>query len=180
MLGEFEEAGSLRAAIERARALAFPDLEAYLPVADAPTIELAAPGAGILSWLALAGGCAGIGLGLWIPIWMSLDYPLVVGGKPLISLPPFLVVALELMFLGAGWALFAAFLYRARLPDLRPSAAYRPRFAIDHFGLFLPCDTPAERALAERLLREAGAVAVYAVEERRRSLLEDPAEGEVQ
>jgi Ni/Fe-hydrogenase subunit HybB-like protein len=174
-LGEFERATRLRAAIDRAKQYAFHDMTAYLPVADAPTIDRAAPGARVVPLLALAGAAAGFGFGLWLTIATSHDYPQVVGGKPLIALPPFLIVASELMFIGAGWGAIAGFLILARLPDLCPSAAYHPDLAVDRFGLYLPCDTPAERELAAELLRAAGAVTLRSVSHRERAPLDDAA-----
>ena len=72
-------------------------------------------------------GLLGLATALGVQIWTSAyDYPLIVGGKPLVSLPAFIPVAFELTVLMAGLgvvgSLFIAAGMRPRfkMPDLHP------------------------------------------------------------
>ncbi len=72
-------------------------------------------------------GLLGLATALGVQIWTSAyDYPLIVGGKPLVSLPAFIPVAFELTVLMAGLgvvgSLFVAAGMRPRfkVPDLHP------------------------------------------------------------
>ncbi|MCX6548422.1 MAG: DUF3341 domain-containing protein [Acidobacteria bacterium] len=72
-------------------------------------------------------GLLGLATALGVQIWTSAyDYPLIVGGKPLVSLPAFIPVAFELTVLMAGLgvvgSLFIAAGMRPRfkVPDLHP------------------------------------------------------------
>ncbi len=47
----------------------------------------------------LIGGVTGVCAGLGMTYWMSLDWPLVVGGKPIATIPPYVVFMFELMVL---------------------------------------------------------------------------------
>lgn len=80
---------------------------------------------------ALTGFCAGWAL----TIGSVMHYPLIVGGKPLISVPPFGVIAYILTILFGSLSTMIGFLVNARLPQLRLAAAYDERLSSDHFGV---------------------------------------------
>ena len=73
---------------------------------------------GPLRFFALAGGLIGFLGGLGLTIYTALSWPLMTGGKPIISLPPFLIIAYLLTILFGSLASFAGFLLLARLPRL--------------------------------------------------------------
>jgi hypothetical protein len=106
----------------------------------------------------LIGGLTGCAAGFGMTLWMSYDWPLVVGGKPIGSIPPYVVIAFELtILLGAlitvtAVAFFSVVMGRRGVP-------YDPSFSDDRIGIFVPA--PRERARQlEELLRNAGAVEV--------------------
>ena len=43
----------------------------------------------------LVGGLLGVVTGYAMTIWMSLDWPIMIGGKPFASIPPYTVIAFE-------------------------------------------------------------------------------------
>ena len=47
----------------------------------------------------LIGGITGVCAGIGMTFWMSLDWPLLVGGKPIATVPPYVVFMFELMVL---------------------------------------------------------------------------------
>jgi hypothetical protein len=178
VLGLFASADALPGAIDRAREAFFTEIELYSPIGDRESVDRLLPGTSRVRWATLAGALAGIVLGLWMTIGMSRSYPLVTGGKPIVSLPPFLVIAFELMILAAALGTVAGFLLFARLPSLRPSSAYSRDLAVDQFGLLIhithcvgtrPDEAPRERA--ETALREAGAYEIRSVRRQKRPVL---------
>jgi hypothetical protein len=172
VLGLFDSADALPGAIDRAREAFFTEIELYSPIGDRESVDRLLPGTSRVMWATLAGALAGIVLGLWMTIGMSRSYPLVTGGKPIVSLPPFLVIAFELMILAAALGTVAGFLLFARLPSLRPSSAYSRDLAVDQFGLLIYClpdEAPHERA--ETTLREAGAYEIRSVRRQKRPVL---------
>jgi hypothetical protein len=68
---------------------------------------------------ALVGAASGTVAGFAFTILTSLSWPLIVGGKPVVSLPPFLIIAFALTILFGALATFAGFLFLSRLPSLR-------------------------------------------------------------
>lgn len=77
----------------------------------------------------LAFAILGLALAAGLQIWTSaIDYPLIMGGKPLLAIPAFIPVAFELTVLLAGLGVVASFFAvarmrpRLRVPDLHPGA----------------------------------------------------------
>lgn len=106
----------------------------------------------------LIGGITGVCAGVGMTFWMSYDWPLLVGGKPIASAPPYVVFMFELMVLLGSLATVAGVII---LSLRRPTTgmAYDPAFSDDQIGIFVPCpgtDAPA----MERMLRDAGSVEV--------------------
>ena len=87
----------------------------------------------------LVGGILGFLSGLALTILTSLDWPLRTGGKPIVSIPPYLVIAFEMTILFGGLFTLAGLLIHARLPQTAPEAGYDARFSVDRFGVFVPC-----------------------------------------
>lgn len=86
----------------------------------------------------------------------SVWYPHVTGGMPIISLPPFVIIAFEMMILCGALGGAAGFFVHTRLPQLEAFAGYDPRFSEDRFGMVV--HSPAGRAAeVERLLLGVGA-----------------------
>ncbi|HEY7681158.1 MAG TPA: DUF3341 domain-containing protein [Gemmatimonadales bacterium] len=106
----------------------------------------------------LIGGTAGIGAGIGMTFWMSLDWPLLVGGKPIATVPPYVVFMFELMVLLGALATVAGLVILAALKPTR-GLAYDPRFSDDRIGIFVPSGGD-DAAKLERMFREAGSVEV--------------------
>ncbi len=109
----------------------------------------------------LVGALTGTAAGFALTIWSSIKWRLIVGGKPVVSIPPFVVIAFELTILLGGLCTLLGLLVTARLPSLRGSGRYDARFSVDRFGVEVTCDV-AEQAAVEEILRRAGAEEVRA------------------
>ena len=104
----------------------------------------------------LIGGLTGVSFGFFYAIATSLDWPLVVGGKPIVSLPPFVVIGFETTILLGALATVAGMLLNARLPRLGRSPGYDPRFSSDKIGI-VAFGGPSQLDGAREVLRDAGA-----------------------
>jgi hypothetical protein len=106
----------------------------------------------------LVGGLTGCTAGFAMAIWMNLDWPLLVGGKPMASVPAFVVLGFELtVLIGALSSVLGVALLALLLRN--KGAAYDPRFSDDRIGIFVPAAGDQARAV-EELVRTAGAVEV--------------------
>lgn len=90
-------------------------------------------------WLTFLGGFLGFTGGMSLCIYSVYSYPLVVGGKELVSLPPFMIPTYESMILLGGLTNLLAMLAFCRLPVVKPRAPYDPRFTEDRIGIWVPC-----------------------------------------
>src|SRR5215471_3388009 len=107
----------------------------------------------------LTGGILGVISALALTIGTSWEWNLVVGGKPIVSWPPFIIIIFELMVLFGGISAVLSFLLTARVPALEVERGYTSRFSEDRFGIVIQCDQ-SEGARVESILREAGAESV--------------------
>ena len=106
----------------------------------------------------LIGGLTGCAAGFGMTIWMSLDWPTLVGGKPIASIPPYVVIAFELTILLGALSTVAAVALLSVAMGKR-GMAYDPRFSDDAIGVFVPA-TGDQAGPVEQMLRSAGAVEV--------------------
>ena len=107
----------------------------------------------------LAGGLLGLAIGWGITIGPLSNFHLHVGGKPLLSIPPFGVVAYICTILFGALATVAGMIINARLPNVNVDAAYDARLSSDHFGLRVYC-TPDEAIRFAALLSASRAVEI--------------------
>jgi hypothetical protein len=106
----------------------------------------------------LIGGLTGCAAGFGMTIWMSYDWPVLVGAKPIAAIPPYVVIAFELtILLGALSTVAAVGLFSVLLG--KRGVAYDPRFSDDQIGIFVPAGSE-DMGRVENLLRSAGAVEV--------------------
>ncbi len=81
----------------------------HLPEAE----EILAVPAGGLRYFAFFGALSGFLAGLGLAALTSLSWPLIVGGKPIVSWPPFLLIGYILTILFGSLAAFAGYLLLA-------------------------------------------------------------------
>ena len=158
VLGVFAHVDTTLDAIRRLRDKGFSELTVYTPVPIEEIEEEIEKGRPLskVRLFTLIGGLTGTATGFFLTIWSSLKWELVTGGKAPVSFPPFVIIAFELTILFGGLATLVAVLLLGRLPRLKPSATYDPRFTVDRFGVAVAC--PAETADQVRsLLTAAGA-----------------------
>ncbi len=104
----------------------------------------------------LFGGIIGVLAAIAITFGTSWEWNLIAGGRPIISLPPYIVIIFELMILIGGLSGLTGFFIHSRMPVFEGYAGYRSRFSEDKFGVVVQCDESAATEV-ESLLRNAGA-----------------------
>jgi hypothetical protein len=88
-----------------------------------------------LKYFTFTGAFAGFLGGFALTIWTNLEWPIITGGKPIIALPPFLVIAFELTILLGAIASLLGFLHLTRLPA--PKHILEPVEADGQFAIFV-------------------------------------------
>jgi hypothetical protein len=103
-------------------------------------------------YFTLAGSLLGFATGWALTIGSATHYPLTVGGKPLISLTPFGVVAYICTILFGALFTVAGMLLNARLPRIQVGRGYDPRLTGNRFGLQVLCAEDEIEVIKGRLL----------------------------
>jgi hypothetical protein len=105
----------------------------------------------------LIGGIAGCSIGAWLTLWMSGNWPIVVGGKAPLAVPPYVVIMFEMTILFGALTTILGILLNVLFAGRRVGTIqYDARFTNDKFGIFVPAGTD-KAASVETLLRGAGA-----------------------
>src|SRR5256885_11622291 len=167
IVGVFAHVDTTVRALEELRAKGYRDLTVYTPVPVHEIEEVLDRDRPVsrVRLFTLIGGLTGIASAFLLTIWTSLIWGLVTGGKYLqfgpggivgSSLPPFVIIAFELMVLFGGIATVIGLVVLGRLPRFRPSATFDPRFTNDRFGIAIHC-APGRSGSVREILRTAGA-----------------------
>ncbi|WP_263138812.1 DUF3341 domain-containing protein [Pseudomonas sp. RIT-PI-AD] len=146
LLAEFADPRGLVDAARAARAQGYRRLEAFSPFPLEELEGVLAPRDRRVSWIAFAGGSFGVALGLFMQVGGSLDYPLNIGGRPLVALPSFVVVSFLLGVFFAAASAVLGMLLLCRLPLLHHPLFDGEAFARasdDRFFLLIEASDPA-------------------------------------
>jgi len=104
----------------------------------------------------IIGAICGFVAGLLITGGMQITYPMITGGKPILSIPPMVIITYEGTMLGAIIFTILGTLFESRLPNLE-GGVYDPRITTDGY-IGVVAQGPAERvAEAEAIFQRAGA-----------------------
>ncbi|UCF64153.1 MAG: DUF3341 domain-containing protein [bacterium] len=72
-----------------------------------------------LRFFTLIGALSGLLFGFFFTSWASMDWPIIRGGKPILSFPAFIIVAFELTILFGGVISFIGYLILSKLPNIK-------------------------------------------------------------
>lgn len=110
-----------------------------------------------VSWVrafTLIGGLTGCAAGFGMTIWMSRDWPLLVGGKPIAAIPPYVVLGFELTILYGAMFTVLGVIVLSMMKSLK-GRPFKPEFSDDTIGLFVPCP-PEQRKEVRAFLVDVG------------------------
>jgi hypothetical protein len=159
VLGVFDGVDAATQTVEKLRAADYRFITTFSPV---PSHELehalGAPESPVRLFT-LVGGLTGAATGFWLPTYASVNWPLVTGGKPIISLPAWIIIAFELTILFGALSTVAGLFINAKLPRTKLEQVYDPSFAGGNFGVLVrPPTGRADEAAA--IMRDNGAYEV--------------------
>jgi len=157
VLGVFAHLDTTLAAIKQLRAAGHTDFTVYSPIPRHEIEDALGQAVSPVRMFTLIGGIAGCAIGAWLTLWMSGDWPIVVGGKPVASIPPYVVIMFEMTILFGALSTILGILFNSAFAARRAGTIqYDARFTNDKFGIFVPGGAD-KIAKIESLLRAAGA-----------------------
>ena len=159
VLGEFETADSLMDAAEKVRDEGFTHWDCYTPYPVHGLDGKMGIRATALPWIVLGGGLTGCTIGFIMQWYMNVyDYPFLISGKPVWSVPANVPVSFELTILLAGLATVFGLLFRSKLLPGCKADVRDLRVTDDRFALIVTRpDAAVSDAALERLWRDTGA-----------------------
>ncbi|HVI74484.1 MAG TPA: quinol:electron acceptor oxidoreductase subunit ActD [Anaeromyxobacteraceae bacterium] len=159
VIATFVEPSTAAAAMLSLRERGF-KVRALMPAAYPDVIAAVGKPRSRLDLVTLPGALLGVGLGILLTAGTSLAWPLVTGGKPIVSWPPFLIVTFEVAVLVGSLVNLVAVAVGTWRGGRRSAFPAAGPFPSDRIAVHAAGD---ELAVAERLLRSAGAVEVSRV-----------------
>ena len=139
ILASFDYLDSAVDAIEALRDAGFKRkaIQAYAPVPEHALEHALGYGQSSVRVFALVGALTGTATGFALSIFTAMDLPLVVGGKPIVSIPAFVVIAFELTILFGALSTVIGLFINTKLPHLKPLVVYDPEFSAGRFGVYV-------------------------------------------
>ena len=155
VIGIYDTVEAVRAAVTALREAGFKDAVLYSPLnSDELQVE-PGPVDSSIGFLAFGGAAAGAAAGLLLTIGTSIQWPLMTGGQPIISLPPFFVISFELTILFGVLATMLGLFWGIHRSKSNPKF-YDSRFSVGRFGVYVACEQDRVDVV-RRLLSTAGA-----------------------
>lgn len=118
-----------------------------------------------IPWVTFIFGLLGFSFGTWFTWWASsVDWAIIIGGKPMWSLPAFVPIMFECTILFAALSSVGALILTCGLPQVDPPVI-DPALSSHKFAIFIPeGDNGYNVATVEQLMRDLGAVEVKRTE----------------
>lgn len=170
IIAEFRSAEELLHAARRAREAGYTQMDAYSPFPLHGLSEAIGFEDHKVPWTVFIAGVIGAIAGFSLQYYISVvDYPLNVGGRPLLSWPAFIPVTFETTVLFAAFGAFIGMLVFNGLPQPYHPIFNAPRFeraSQDRFFLCIEAKDPLfDRTKTRQFLESLGASLVSEVEE---------------
>ncbi len=154
VLAVFADVDAAARAVRALREARHADIRIASPAPFPALVEALGRPRSRLDSVTLSGAALGVAGGFALCIGTALAWPLMTGGKPIVSIPPFVIIAFELSVLVGAGVNLAALAVSAGRGRRRRAVPYDPRFSADHIGVFV---VGGDTAGAERIMRESGA-----------------------
>ena len=114
-----------------------------------------------VGWFTLVGGILGLISGFALAIFCSIQWNLIVSGKPIISLIPFFIVGFEFTILFAVFGNVIGLLTQTRLPNYEKMEYYDPRCSGEHFGVLAACEPGQADGLKDLFQKSGGEIKIF-------------------
>lgn len=108
------------------------------------------------------GAVFGFSLAILWTVWTQSAFPLVTGGKPILSLPPMTIIAYEWTLLFAIIFTVIGIFFESRIPNFM-AGIYDPRITEGYIGIKLSCSDERVNSV-DQILRRSGAAEVLTKE----------------
>jgi hypothetical protein len=141
LLASFDFLDSAVDAIHELRKAGFKDLRAYSAYPEHHLEDALGYKESPVRVFTLVGALTGAAAGFAFTTWSAMDWPLVTGGKPIVSIPTSVVIAFEMTILFGALSTIIGIFVLSRLPHFKPRVIYDPEYMAGRFGLYVPAES---------------------------------------
>ena len=114
-----------------------------------------------VGYFTLMGGIFGFLSGFALAIFTATKWGLIIGGKPVVALIPFVIVGFEFTILFSVFGNVIGLLTLGGLPRLKEQKIYDPRCTGDRFGIVATCEAGRVEELRDLFQKNGGEVKVF-------------------
>lgn len=156
VLGIFSYLDATVETVKKLKDAGFNNLRVFSPFPSHEIEEVMDEPESIVRFFTLGGAMLGAACGVGFTVLMSTDWPISVSAKPIVSLPPFMIIIFELTILMGALATLLGLLVNSRLRRNAPKSMYDTRFSVDKFGVMITCSKDGVKDV-EEILNSQGA-----------------------
>lgn len=161
MMGIFDEEAQAASAIRGLRDSAYTLERVHSPIPSHAIAAAMNRPKSKVGWFTLAGGVTGFWAGFGLAIFAAARWGMIVSGKPVVALVPFVIVGFEFTILFAVFGNVLGLISQARLPRFRLYKRYDQRFSGHKFGVLASCAETEQNDLYRFLEAKGAQIDVY-------------------
>ena len=161
IMGLFKSEDKVVAAIDALKQSSYEFIRVNTPIPSHKIMDALKLKKSRVGWFTLCGGILGFIGGFALAIFTATRWNLIVSGKPIIAIIPFVVVGFEVTILGAVFGNVLGLLTQMRLPSFRWFKYYDDRCSGEHFGVLAACEPMQEDDLKDFFHEQGAEVRVF-------------------
>lgn len=161
IMGLFKDEDRVVSALEALKATSYRFIRVNTPIPSHKIMDALKLKKSKVGWFTLCGGIIGFFGGFALAMFTATRWDLIVGGKPIIAIVPFVVVGFEATILCSVLGNVLGLLTQARIPSSKWLKHYDPRCSGEHFGVLAACDEGEEEGLKEFFQKQGGEVRIF-------------------
>ena len=161
IMGLFKNEDAVVAAIQELKESSYQFIRVNSPIPSHKIMDALKLKKSMVGWFTLCGGILGFLGGFALAIFTATRWNLIVSGKPIIAIVPFVVVGFEATILGAVFGNVLGLLTQMRLPSFRWFKHYDARCSGEHFGVLAACEIEKEKGLKDFFQKQGAEVKVF-------------------
>jgi len=156
VLGIYSYVDSVLDAVRKLKANGYENLRVFSPIPNHEIEDEIDLPPSPVRYFSLFGGLLGAACGFAFTVLTSSAWPISVSAKPIVSIPPYMIIVFELAVLFGALFTLIGLLVNAFLRNRAPVSMYDPRFSDDKFGVMVVCPTENISTVQE-ILNSTGA-----------------------
>ncbi len=161
IMGLFKDEDQVVAAINDLKQSSYKFIRVNIPFPSHKIMDALKLQKSMVGWFTLGGGIFGFLGGFALAIYTATQWDLMVSGKPIVAIVPFVVVGFEATILCAIFGNILGLLTQGRLPSYKGLKYYDPRCSGEHFGVLASCVAEQEDRLKNFFRQQGGEVRVF-------------------